>query len=349
MALPAPRPAPVRPAGGADSVKRDELAPDESGGALVVAAPRDAEHALGWFRHRRAVRGARHGRAAERVDAPVLEAPLGDVEPGHLDPRHEDRRGRLRLLVRVGPRERDARFARPTRVVREQQLVRVGRGRAAHVGDLDAVVGLIRELRGREVGDDVGRQVARGVVHLVEQLVAQGVGRDAAAGAGRLPDGGAAVGRHIRDRVGEIPRMGECPPVAGVVAAEALARALEQVPDHDARGQAVPVVPRPTVLVRERREEERRVGDAPGDDDVGALRERVGDRARTEVRGREHGRRGERVERFAGVEVRERFAVGVQRIQAREEVVADDRRDGDAGDAERARRVDGRRVRPRPG
>ena len=88
--------------------------------------------------------------------------------------------------------------------------------------------------------------------------------------------------------------MGQRPPVAGVVAAEALARALEQVADEDAGREPVPVVPRPAVLVRERREEQRRVGDAAGDHDVGALRERVDDRARAEVRRREQRRAGER-------------------------------------------------------
>ena len=49
----------------------------------------------------------------------------------------------------------------------------------------------------------------------------------------------------------------------------------------------VPVVPRPTVGVHARGEEERRVGDAAGDHDVGAEVERVDDRARAEIRGRE--------------------------------------------------------------
>ena len=55
--------------------------------------------------------------------------------------------------------------------------------------------------------------------------------------------------------------------------------------------EPVPVVPRPAVLVHERREEQRRVGDPAGDHDVGALRERVGDRTRAEVRRREQRRR----------------------------------------------------------
>ena len=54
----------------------------------------------------------------------------------------------------------------------------------------------------------------------------------------------------------------------------------------------------------------------PGDHDVGALRERVDDRARTEVRGGEQRVGGDALERGAGVEVRERLAVvGVQRVE----------------------------------
>ncbi len=67
------------------------------------------------------------------------------------------------------------------------------------------------------------------------------------------------------------------------------------------------------MLVHERREEQRGIGDAAGDHDVGALRERVDDRPRAEVRGREQRLAGEVGERLAGVEVRERLTrVGVQ-------------------------------------
>ena len=119
-------------------------------------------------------------------------------------------------------------------------------------------------------------------------------------------------------------------------------------PEHSSRWptrmpgrEAVPVVPGPAVLVHERREEQRRVGDPPGDHDVGALRERVDDRARAEVRRREQRRRRETSSNgVAGVEVRERLAVlGVQRGEPAEHVVADDGRDRDAGDARVARAV----------
>ena len=136
-----------------------------------------------------------------------------------------------------------------------------------------------------------GERYARRVVHLVEELMAERVGAHATAGAGRLRDHRRAVGVDPCDRIRQVPGVRERPPVAGVVAAQALARALEQVADEDARGQPVPVVPGPAVLVGERCEEQRRVGDPAGDHDVGALRERVGDRSGAEVRGREQRRR----------------------------------------------------------
>ena len=88
--------------------------------------------------------------------------------------------------------------------------------------------------------------------------------------------------------------MGERPPVAGVVAAE------DSGPSTRAGGRrGCPAARRSQsshaqpCSCDERREEQRRVGDAAGDHDVGALRERVGDRARAEVRRREQRRRRE--------------------------------------------------------
>ena len=69
----------------------------------------------------------------------------------------------------------------------------------------------------------------------------------------------------------------------------------------------------------------------------GALRERVGDGSRSEVGRREQRRRGHRLELVAGVEMRERLPViGVQRVEAREHVVAEHGRDLDARHAHRA-------------
>ena len=132
-----------------------------------------------------------------------------------------------------------------------------------------------------------------------------------------------AVGLHLADREADAQRIRVLPPRPRVVAAGDLARALEQVADGDAGGQAVPVVPGPAVLVDERRDEQRRVGHPAGHHDVGALRERVDDRPGAEV------------------DVGEQ-RVGRQRqlVGQRADVVAHHGGHGEAGDARRLQRVD---------
>ena len=82
--------------------------------------------------------------------------------------------------------------------------------------------------------------------------------------------------------------------------------------DHHAGREAVPVVPRPPVLVHERGEEQRCVGDPSGDHDVGAGVEGLDDRTGAEVGVREQG------------VCRETELIG-----ARTHVVADDGRHGE--------------------
>ena len=113
--------------------------------------------------------------------------------------------------------------------------------------------------------------------------------------------------------------------------------------DEHARGEAVPVVGLPPVLVDERREEECGVGDAPGDHDVGTLGERLRDRERAQVGREEQGIGGHGVERLARLHVGE---PGRRRrahvVDLTEEVVAEDGRDADAGDAHALRGLLGR-------
>ena len=106
------------------------------------------------------------------------------------------------------------------------------------------------------------------------------------------------------------------PPVAGVVPAGHLRRTLEQVPDGHPRGEAVPVVGGPAELVDEGREEQRGVGHATRDHDVGAAIEGLDDRGRPQVRGGEH-----------------RVMAELQRIGMGTQVVADDGRDAQAARA----------------
>ena len=296
---PAPRPMPVIPAGGADSVSGTISRPTRP--AVSASAHRHATRATtsGGSACR-----VGHGGAAQRVHAPELDAPLVDRQSGLRDALGEDRRGRGRLLAGVGPRERDARLARPPGVVAEQQLVRVGGRGAAHAGHAHPVVAEVVEGRAREVGDDIGREVPRRVVHLVEELVPDGVEAHASAGGARLGDDRGAVGVDLGDRVGEVPRARDRPPVAAQVPARA------SDPSTRAGGPtSTPAASRsqsshahPCSCTSGARNSAASAH-ATGDHHIGALRERVDDRARTEVRRREHRGRRQLRERRAGVEV----------------------------------------------
>ena len=136
-------------------------------------------------------------------------------------------------------------------------LARLGHASAERLGlgaDLDGHVGV--EVRGR-------------VLHLVEELLTHGVERDPTTRPGRLGDDERSVGFELADREADRCGIEAVPPIAGVVAAGDLPGALEEVPAGDAGGEAVPVVGRPSELVDERGEEQRCVGDATADHDVG--------------------------------------------------------------------------------
>ena len=247
------------PAGGADSVSGTSSRPTSP--AVRWSSQRHATrstHSGGSARSvgaARSVRRARRRPSTRRATRRPRGRPSRRASPGSRrspSPSRTRRATRTRRAPRP-PSPRGTRAAACTCRSRACPRTPVMRTRSS---------GEVLELRGREVGDDVGREVPRRVVHLVQQLVAQRVGRDPPARARRLRDHRGAVGVDGRDRVRQVPRVRQRPPVARVVAAEALARALEQVADEDAGGEPVPVVPRPAVLVRERREEQRRVGDA---------------------------------------------------------------------------------------
>ena len=108
----------------------------------------------------------------------------------------------------------------------------------------------------------------------------------------------------------------------GEIAAADLPGAFEQVADHRALAQQVPVVHAPAEFVQQRRQHQRRVGHPAGDDDVRALRQRVRHRLRAEIGIGRQDAFAQRRHRQAGVV--DQVVAGSQRV---EHVVA-----GDGGD-----------------
>jgi hypothetical protein len=100
--------------------------------------------------------------------------------------------------------------------------------------------------------------------------------------------------------------------------------------DH-AGGEAVPVVPAPAQLVHHRRDEQRRVGDAPGHHHVGAARERLDDGSGAEVGDAEDDAVADGADVGAGVHVAQLGAAVAKLVDPRGDVVA-----GDGGHAQAA-------------
>ena len=154
---------------------------DSPSRCFVRASPREASDDF----RRLGSRVSIDGRPAERVDAEVLLEPLVDRhlrrDRSLLDPPHRGTRLRLGVGPRVG--EASPRPPSPRACTR-------GPCRSAGAGSPRVPLTRTRspprsvERERREVGDDVGVEVASRVVHLVQQLLAHGVERDHAA---RLP------------------------------------------------------------------------------------------------------------------------------------------------------------------
>ena len=77
----------------------------------------------------------------------------------------------------------------------------------------------------------------------------------------------------------------------GEIAAAQLARAFEQMANRGAACEAIDVIGRPPELVHERRNEQRGIGNATGDHDIGAARERGHQRLRAQIGIGRHERR----------------------------------------------------------
>ena len=172
---------------------------------------------------------------------------------------------------------------------------------------------------------------------LVEQLLLAGLRRHRAARARHLGDDQRAVLADFADGKAEPGEIGDVF-ISGVgeIAAGDLAGAFEQMAGDGALPQQIPVVHGPAEGMDHRREEQRGIGGAAGDHDVGARLQRVRHRLGAEIG---IGREQPVAELLDGaVEFHDREIVGFAGV---EHVVADDGGDLQFRQAERARDLGG--------
>jgi hypothetical protein len=245
----------------------------------------------------------------------------------------------------------DLALAQVSGVVTDADLEASGPRSSGRAGDAHPVFPLLAQAHRAEIGDDVGREVAPRIAHLVEELLLDGAEVDPASGPADLAEHRAAVSLDVRMREPQGSEAGDVLPAGiGEVPAAELPRALEEVPDDGTSRDAVAVVETPLEVMNERRDEQRWVGDAPGDDDLGAARKRREERVRSQIGvRRDHG------------SVVAKAAAGLERrlvqIQRAEDVVPNDRGDsqgqlqpsGDLHDPPRGgERIRGAHVRQQP-
>ncbi len=117
-------------------------------------------------------------------------------------------------------------------------------------------------------------------MNFVEQLFGHRRARDLAARTRDLGDDEIAVFAHLADRKAK-PRETLHVLDAGIgeIAAGDLAGTFEEMADHGALAEQVPVLHRPAEFMNQRPEKQRRVGRPACDDDIGAAGKRLGDGA----------------------------------------------------------------------
>jgi hypothetical protein len=127
-------------------------------------------------------------------------------------------------------------------------------------------------------------------VQLVQQLLLAGLETHASAGAFELADYRRAIPADLGERKAQ-PREVRHILVGRIreVATGDLPGAFQEVPDHGAPAQPLPIIPSPAEFVHKGRKEQRRIAHPSGDDEVRPICQRRDDRLRAEIRvGRDH-------------------------------------------------------------
>src|SRR6185437_16409011 len=143
------------------------------------------------------VGGAHPGTGKQRIDPDEIDADIaGDAMHARQALAH-DLAGEPAALLRTRAGIAHARLALEAAVEADGDLELVGPRAAGGIRHRDPVGAGGGDAYLAEVGRDIRRQIARGVVYLVKQLLFDGRHAHAAPGLGKLADDGAAVSRHF--------------------------------------------------------------------------------------------------------------------------------------------------------
>ena len=208
--------------------------------------------------------------SVNRVVALVLNDGLLGLQPsfGHL--LRNDLRCELRLRQRIWPGIANHGLSHEPVFIACDDFERCRRWMPARACDAHLIGTDLLHVQRRHIGIDIGSQVMRRIMHLVEQLLAQRVKADAPARPRRFADNGLAIFPHLGDGIADVRQVGDGAPVSTEVAAAGLGAAFEQMADDDALGEPVPIVPAPSQFIDQWCEEERGIGNSTRQDDIRA-------------------------------------------------------------------------------
>ena len=299
--------------------QRHDLAGEGLHGRARLGLHGDPQHRLGGLALGPADALHRHARPRSQA----LHERVAEAVPRRGETLEDDPSAACRLLGGAVAHDHE-RARRPEAVVvGGADLERGGArhaARAAHAHPVGAgrLHGQIEERHAH-----VGAHVAGRIADLVDELLLHGGRGHGAAGPGRLRDRAAAMAVDLGDGEADVGRAGEVEPVGGDAAGD-LRAALQEVAGDGGAGEAVPIVVAPAELVHAGPDHERGIGDAAGDHDIGAGRQRRHDPPAAEVGvgGDEpvaHGR-----QRRAAVEIGEARVVAAGGTQQLEALVAGD-------------------------
>ena len=206
----------------------------------------------------------------QAVQADEADMHIVSLHAAALHLLHDDLCAILGLLVGVGPCEAQHGNGLPALVIADAQLQGVRPGLALDAAHADAVLAHLSQGGVADVDIDVGGQIVGRIVDLIQELLLAALLADDTAAVGSLGDLHGVLGQ-LGNGEAQLVHAGHVAPVIHVVAAGALAAALQKMAGHNTAGEVVPIVCSPAELILQGSQEQRAVSSTSGDNNVSAV------------------------------------------------------------------------------
>lgn len=262
-----------------------------------------------------------------RVNTDELAKHDVELEAEPIEPFAEYAVGGLGLLVGVRPGIYERTDGFPAMRVSDRNLIELGVRAALYAENAHAVRAGVFELNGREIGDNIRRDVGLRVAHFVEKLFFDTLHVNTPAGAVVFGDDELAARPGLNDRKADASHVGDRVPLELAVAARGLSPAFDDVAGDRSGRDQVPLIELPAKFVHQRSKRQARIGQPAADDDACTAIKSLNQAAGTEIDVRRLNLVANGRERLAGVHVGDLNAAFGKFIKPRKNVIAGDHAD----------------------